>query len=74
MASQPMNAPKTRKDLAAVRELLGSLVAEGRAGEAIEAAIAMLAQISERNNELTLRLEQLRRERSGRRSEKLDPN
>jgi len=69
-----MNAPKTRKDIAAVRELLSSLVAEGRASEAIEMALAMLAQISERNTELTLRLEQLRRAHSGRRSEKLDPN
>jgi transposase len=69
-----MNAPKTRKDIAAIRELLGSLVAEGRASEAMEMAIAMLAQISEHNTELTLRLEQLRRAHSGRRSEKLDPN
>jgi transposase len=45
-----MNAPQTRKDIAAVRQLLTSLVA------------------------LSLRLEQLRRERSGRRSEKIDAN
>jgi hypothetical protein len=49
------------------------LVAEGRTEEAIEAAIAMLVQVCERNSELTLRLEQMRRERSGRRSEKIDP-
>jgi transposase len=69
-----MTAPRTRKDIAAVRDLLTSLVAEGRAAEAIEAAIAMLLQISEQNSELTLRLAQLRQERSGRRSEKIDPS
>jgi transposase len=68
-----MNAPKTKKDIAAVREVLASLVAEGRAEEAIDAAIAMLLQVCECNNELTLRLEQMRRERMGRRSEKIDP-
>lgn len=68
-----MSPPQARKDIAAVRELLQSLVAEGRSDEAIEAAVAMLLQVCERNNELTLRLEQLRRERSGKRSEKIDP-
>ena len=68
-----MSPPQAKKDIAAVRELLQSLVAEGRSDEAVEAAIAMLLQLCERNNELTLRLEQLRRERSGRRSEKIDP-
>lgn len=68
-----MNAPKTKKDIEAVRELLTTLVAEGRADEAIEAALAMLVQVCQSNNELALRLEQMRRERSGRRSEKIDP-
>lgn len=69
-----MNPPQTRKEVGGVRELLRSLVAEGRVEEAIDAAIAMLLQVCERNNELTLRLEQMRRERSGRRSEKIDPS
>jgi len=68
-----MNAPQTKKDMAVVGGLLRSLVAEGRGEEAIDAAIAMLLQVCERNSELTLRLEQMRRERSGRRSEKIDP-
>ncbi|MBI3456827.1 MAG: IS66 family transposase [Candidatus Rokubacteria bacterium] len=68
-----MNAPRTRKDIAAIGELLRSLIVEGRAEEAIDAALAMLLQVCERNSELTLRLEQMRRERSGRRSEKIDP-
>lgn len=68
-----MNAPQTKKDMAAVGGLLRSLLAEGRAEEAIDAAMAMLLQVCERNSELTLRLEQMRRERSGRRSEKVDP-
>jgi transposase len=74
MGAEPaVNRLPTKQDLAGVRELLRSLVAEGRGEEAVDAAIAMLLQVCERNNELTLRLEQLRRERSGRRSEKIDP-
>lgn len=61
------------KEVASVGEFLKSMVAEGRADEAIDVAIAMLLQICERNSELTLRLEQIRREHSGRRSEKVDP-
>ncbi len=65
----------TRKatDLEAIRELLASLIAEGRGDEAIAAALAMVAQLRDQNNELMLRLLALQRERSGRRSERLDP-
>jgi transposase len=69
-----MEAPRTRKDMAAVRELLSSLVTEGRVAEAIDMAVAMLAQISEKNDYLTLQLAQLRRAQSGRRSEKINPD
>jgi len=60
-------------DLEAIRETLTSLVAEGRSGEAIDAAVAMLGQMRHMNTELKLRIAQLQRERSGRRSEKIDP-
>jgi transposase len=65
---------RTKKDadLTAVRELLISLLAEGRSDEAIEAVLAILSELREQNTELMLRLAQLQRERSGRRSEKLD--
>lgn len=69
-----MNTPKTKTDIAAAREHLTALVAQGRGEEAVDVAIAMLLQACESNNELTLRLEQMRRERSGKRSEKIDPN
>jgi transposase len=73
MAGDPaVNPLQTKRDIAAVGAFLRSLVAEGRGEEAVDAAIAMLLQVCERNSELTLRLEQLRRERSGRRSEKID--
>src|SRR5258706_15518404 len=60
-------------DLEAIRDLLTSLIAEGRPAEAVEAALAMLGQLRSANNELMLKLLALQRERSGRRTEKLDP-
>jgi transposase len=69
-----MNVPATKTDLTAVREHLTGLVAQGRAEEAVDVAIAMLLQACQSNNELTLRLEQMRRALSGKRSEKIDPD
>jgi transposase len=66
-------ASKKKEELRSVRELLVSLMTEGRGEEAIEVAMSMLARLSEHNTELALRLAQLRRERTGRRSEKIDP-
>lgn len=68
-----MHAQPTKRELNGVRDLLSTLIAEGRADEAIEVAMAMLLNLQEHNSELALRLAQLRRERSGRRSEKIDP-
>ena len=39
------------KDLEAIREVLRSLVAEGRVDEAIEAALAMLVQLRDQNTD-----------------------
>lgn len=64
---------RTKTEIASVGLFLKSLAAEGRVDEVIDVAVSMLMQLCERNSELTLRLEQIRRERSGRRSEKLDP-
>src|SRR5436309_10439221 len=64
--------PKTN-DIEAIRGLLTSLIAEGHADEAVEAALAMLGQLRTQNSELMLKLLALQRERSGRRTEKLDP-
>ncbi len=69
MATATPNQP----DIEAMRATLTSLVAEGRADEAIDAAIAMLVQMRHMHTELLLRVAQLQRERSGRRSEKIDP-
>jgi transposase len=60
-------------DIEAVRKLLESLVAEGRATEAVDAAVAALVQMRHMHTELLLRVAQMQRERSGRRSERIDP-
>ena len=71
--SEGVDARQTKSELKGVRELLSALIAEGRTDEAIEVAMAMLGKLQEHNSELMLRLAQMRRERSGRRSEKIDP-
>ena len=71
-ASTP-SAKKKQVELAQVRDLLRSLIAEGRSDEAIDMALAMLGQLEAHNRELLLRLELLRKEQSGRRSERMDP-
>jgi len=68
-----MQTKEVQAKIANVRELLRSLFAEGRAEEAIEMALTMLAQLEHRNIELLLKLAAERRERSGRRSERIDP-
>jgi len=69
MQSTTLNQP----DLEAVREMLVSLVADGRSAEAVEAAVSMMSQLRHLNTELMLRVAQMQRERSGRRSERIDP-
>jgi len=64
---------KRKADLRAVRELLASLATEGRVEEAVEVAMSALTRLSELNTDLELRLARLRKERSGRRGEKIDP-
>ncbi len=60
-------------DIEAVRKMLVSLVEEGRATEAVEAAVAALVQMRHMHTELLLQVAQMQRERSGRRSERIDP-
>lgn len=60
-------------DIEAVRKMLVSLVEEGRATEAVDAAVAALVQMRHMHTELLLQVAQMQRERSGRRSEKIDP-
>jgi transposase len=71
MTEVATQVPATTKQIKEARAVLLAMVKEGRAGDAIEAAIAMLIRACERNSELTLLLEQLRKERSGRRTEKV---
>jgi transposase len=68
-----VSTQSTKQDLKTIRDLLRTLITEGHTDEAIEMVIAMLAHLQEHNCELALRLEQFRRERSGRRGEKIDP-
>jgi transposase len=56
-----------------VRTLLRSLLQEGRSDEAIDLALTLLQQLQTNNTELSLELSKLRRERMGKRSERIDP-
>jgi len=56
-----------------VRALLHSLLTEGRHDEAIEVALSILEQLQDTNTDLLLQLAKLRRERSGKRGEGIDP-
>jgi transposase len=70
-----VHADPTKKvlDLNQISGHLRSLLAEGRSDEAIEMVIAMLSQLQTSNVELVLKLMKMERERSGRRSERMDP-
>jgi transposase len=72
MCSKEATAKK-KMDLKGVRDELRDLITEGHADEAVAMAMAMLEKLQENNTELTLRILRLERERSGRRSERLDP-
>jgi len=56
-----------------VKEQLRALVAEGQADEAIELAYTLLLQLQHHNLDLMLKLAAAARERSGRRTERIDP-
>jgi transposase len=64
---------KTLTELKQIREHLRSLITSGNGDEALEMAVAILAELLTQNSELALRLAKLQREHSGRRSEKIDP-
>ena len=64
---------KTTLNLDQVAGHLRSLLAEDRTDEAIEMMIAMLSQLQTKNGELLLKLMKMERERTGRRSERMDP-
>lgn len=65
---------KKTLDLADISEHLRSLLSEDRVDEAIEMVLAMLSQLHAKNADLALKLMRLERERSGRRSERIDPD
>jgi transposase len=56
-----------------VRSLLRSLLQEGRNDEAVDLALTLLQQLQANNAELALELARMRRERMGKRSERIDP-
>ena len=56
-----------------VRSLLRSLLEEGRNDEAVDLALTLLQQLQANNTELSLELARMRRERIGKRSERIDP-
>jgi transposase len=65
--------PKRKVQLEQVRALLHSLLTEGRNDEAIDVALSILEQLQEHNTDLLLQLAKLRRERSGKKGERIDP-
>jgi transposase len=67
------SSKKKTLDLDQIGGHLRSLLADGHADEAIEMVIAMLSQLQTKNMELVLKLMKMERERSGRRSERMDP-
>lgn len=69
----PSTFSKSKADLEQVRSLLRSLLAEGRSEEAIEVVLSMLGQLQAHNTDLAWQVLKLRREQSGRRSERMDP-
>ena len=68
-----MTTKPDRNPLTPIRQLLLELLTEGHTEEALETAMAALAQLHQKNTELALELARLRQERLGRKSEKLDP-
>jgi transposase len=64
---------EVREQMERVRQQLRALVAEGRGDEAIDVAFAMVEQLQDRISGLTLALAKERRQRAGRRSERIDP-
>ena len=65
---------KKTLDLKAIGEHLHGLLGENRDDEAVEMVLAMLSQLQAKNNELIWKVMRLERERSGRRSERMDPD
>lgn len=72
MSKSPLPNPHDPK-LDQVRSLLRGLLQEGRSDEAIDLALSLLEQLQANNTELSLELSKLRRERIGKRSERIDP-
>lgn len=60
-------------DIAGVVSELRELIAQNRSDEALSKVAALLAQMSDQNRELQLRLGKLLKHQFGRRSEKIDP-
>ena len=56
-----------------VRTNAQALVAEGRTDEAFDLFVAALGAVLDKNRELSLLIHKLRSERTGKRSEKVDP-
>jgi len=74
MSTAPSSHPTDgNPQLEQVRSLLRSLLAEGRSDEAIDLALSLLEQLQTNNTDLALQLAKLRGERSGKRSERIDP-
>lgn len=75
MTTSSSSTPRVDRDpkLEQVRELLRSLLEEGRTDEAIDLALSLLERLQSNNTELVLELAKLRRERSGKQSERIDP-
>jgi transposase len=68
-----VNGPAPRPPLAQIRETAQALLAQGKVDETCEFFLAALDAVLVKNRELELLLLKLRRERVGRKAERLDP-
>ncbi len=67
-----MQTTEIQQRVAKVGELLHTLLGEGRNEEAVDLALTLLTNLEYRNVELLLKIAAERRERSGRRNERID--
>jgi len=60
-------------DIRGVTEHLRGVIAEGRVDDALSMVESLIARLRDRNAELELQIQQLKKHQFGRRSEKVDP-
>ena len=74
MVAERAEANSKKASIDDVRTMLERLNDEGRSDDAVNVAVDLVAQLSDANRQLEVRLRQLLKQLYGRRSEKLSPN